>query len=264
DPLEIEPQEQPYDRVEISGDGLTLTIPPVANTPSLKLTYPWSGRSLFTKESKSLAQQIVALIAQAESSRKAYDRGVAEERRRMAQDLHDDVGARLLTGLHSVDDKFKPLLQGAIAEIRSIVSGMTGENIPLEVLLADLRHEALQRLSAVNVNLDWPLAEESALNRALDYRQQKALGSAMREVISNVIRHSGASHLTVRIREDESVLRVSVADNGKGFAVPSLDEKTQGFGLRSLRRRLKDAGGAIHIDSSPSGTLVIFEIPYGI
>ncbi|MBX3041020.1 MAG: hypothetical protein KF789_09975 [Bdellovibrionaceae bacterium] len=263
DPLEVEILETPCDQVELSRDGLTLKIPAVANTPSLRVSYPWSGRALFNKESKALARQIVALVSQAESSRKAYDRGVAEERRRMAQDLHDDVGARLLTGLHSADDKFRPLLQSAIAEIRSIVSGMTGENTSLSLLLADLRYEMRQRLTTVKIELDWPASVEDRPSlRLLDYRQQKALSSAVREVVSNVIRHSGASRLQVQVDEEDTVLRISLGDDGRGFSVSSLEQTNQGFGLSSLRRRLKDAGGTFRIESSDLGTLVVFEIPY--
>lgn len=263
DPLEITSAPAGVREVEILTDGLTLEIPAVAGAPALRLSYPWSGRSLYTPQSREVARQIVTLIAQADSNREAYDRGVTEERRRMAQDLHDDVGARLLTGLTLADERLRPTLQGAIADIRSIVRGMTGEQVVVARLLEDVRHETSRRLEPANIGLVWSL-KAGFENRALDYRQHKTLGSALREVVSNVIRHSGARELAVEIKEEGELLILSLRDDGRGVSPEAVRGETQGYGLRSLRRRLHDLGGTCELRALEKGSEVVLILPYAL
>lgn len=261
DPLEMSELDPPVTTVAAASDGLTLLVPPVAGAPSLRLAYPWGGRGLFAPAHLTLARQVLALIDRAEQGRDAYDRGVAEERRRMAQDLHDDVGARLLTGMHMADERMRPTLQAALSDIRAIVVGMTGDRIPLDRLLADVRHEAARRLEAAEIALDWPLRAEDDSDFLLDYRLHKAITSAVREAVSNVIRHSGASHVTVAVTLDEATLRLSLADNGRGLSPEAQSGATTGYGLRSLRKRIADIGGSLEILSSPQGTVVMLLAP---
>lgn len=262
DPLEVVGAEGATD-VEVLEDGLTMTMPPVASAPALKMRYPWSGRSLFTKQSVELARQLVALIERAESSRDAYDRGVVEERRRMAQDLHDDVGARLLNGLSIADDRLRPTLQGAISDIRSIVSGKAGERIELSRLLADLRFETSRRLEPAGIALDWP-AEEDHPRVHLEYRAHKTIGSAVREAISNVIRHSGAKSVRVSIAVEGDRVEIRIDDDGKGFPRDALDGTGAGYGLGSLRRRLGDIDGTCRFENGSPGARVRLTVPIGL
>ncbi|MBV2167627.1 MAG: hypothetical protein KUL82_02860 [Bdellovibrio sp.] len=260
DPLEVSENTDTSALVKIEEDGLVLLLPPVAGSGALKLSYPWAGRGLFDLQSKQLAQQIVSLIRQAESNREAYDRGVSEERRRVAQDLHDDVGARLLSGLYIADEKLKPTIQGALSDIRSIVRGISGEEASLNQILADLRYETSQRLSTVNIELIWPMT--SLEDRPLDYRKQKALTSSLREIVSNVIRHSQATELYVNINKTKDALTVSTQDNGQGLPKESFGEVQQGFGIRNIQRRVMDVGGSFKIEvPSDGGVLISLTIP---
>lgn len=260
DPLEIQPAHPPREKVEITEDGLALVIPAVASAPSLKLSYPWSGRALFTPQSRDWARQIVALIDGAESSREAYDRGVSEERLRLARDLHDDVSARLLTGLYQADEKLKPTLQGALADIRAIVSGMSGERFPLTQLLSDLRHETSERLRSARVEMDWPLAVNTH-ERSLDYYEHKTIRSAFREIVSNVIRHSKATKLAVRIESDSTSLCFEFHDDGCGIPSAAANGESTGFGLKNLRQRIAERGGKFEVFPRNPGAGVRIFLP---
>lgn len=262
-PLEIVRQEVNPERVQIEADGLTLLLPAVASTEALRISYPWRGKSLFTAESKALAHQLVTLIEQAESNREAYDRGVSQERRRMAQDLHDDIGARLLTGLHLANEEMKPTMQAALADIRAIVSEMTEEKLELSRLLADARFETSRRLELLQIELDWPLGPHNqGEGILLDYRYQKAIRSALREIVSNVIRHAEAKRLSVKVEVAAKKLHLSISDDGRGFAAGQQGPERQGYGLVSLKRRLIDLGGTIHFESSSAGTQIKIEVPF--
>ncbi|UYO01186.1 MAG: ATPase [Devosia sp.] len=263
DPLEIEPVTATTTRPAVSGDGLALDLPAVGGSPPLRVTFPFGGRGLFSPAHLKLATNLVTLTERAEESRLAYMRGVGEERRRMARDLHDDVGARLLTGLHTADEQTRPTLQAALSDIRAIVSGLAGEEASLDRVLAATRHEAARRLEAAGIVLDWPLPEAETEAVRLDYRLHKALASSVREIVSNVIRHSGATTLTVTQAVRADGLDLQFADDGRGLSEDARSGETGGYGLRSLRTRIEDVGGQLGFGTprSGAGTEVSLAIP---
>jgi signal transduction histidine kinase len=85
------------------------------------------------------------------------------------------------------------------------------------------------------------------------------------ELLHNIIKHAGATRASVRLSRAGSRLRIQVVDDGVGLRVDDLGPRPGGiggFGLSSLRERLREAGGTLAIHSSPgSGCSVIFEIP---
>jgi len=260
DPLELTEIADPG-TIAIGNDGLSLQLPPVAGSPPLLLTYPFAGRGLFSPQHQGLAEQLLALVARADEGRAAYMRGVGEERRRMARDLHDDVGARLLTGLHTADAATRPTLQAALSDIRAIVSGLAGEEASLDRVLAETRHEAARRLEASGIALEWPLGEHEADALLLDYRLHKALTSAVREIVSNTIRHSGAKRLSVTPTLTADRLTLSFADDGSGLPLAARAGETAGYGLRNLRHRLTDIGGQLTLGTPRAGTSITLAVP---
>jgi signal transduction histidine kinase len=80
--------------------------------------------------------------------------------------------------------------------------------------------------------------------------------AALREALSNVVRHSGATHVQIDVRRDEMHLLLRVADNGCG--IPS--GVTQ-RGLRHLGERAKAASGDFRVVSSPNGTTLTWSVP---
>jgi signal transduction histidine kinase len=281
-PAEIAVAAHPVAEAVLDEEGLVLNVPAIAGSPPLRLAYRSQGKALFSPADEKLLAQLLSLIGQADEGRLAYERGVAQERRRIAKDLHDDVGARLLTGLHGVDGQTRPLLQAAISDIRAIVSGLEGEQIALSRALAEIRHETARRLEAAAIALEWPLVEwplgnlwqaGSQDDPLLDYAQSKALMSAVREIVSNIVRHSGASQVwgkTVLSRQGPMVnLVMDITDNGQGFdaggdrGVGNGSELViaKGFGLKNIRERMEEIGGELVISSTQVGTSVSLSLP---
>lgn len=261
DPLEITETAYPDRRPAATEDGLSLQLPAVAGAPALRLTYPFAGRGLFSPSHLKLATNLVSLTERADEGRAAYMQGVGEERRRMARDLHDDVGARLLTGLHTADEMTRPTLQAALSDIRAIVSGLAGEAASLDRVLAESRHEAARRLEAAGIELDWPLPDSDVDAIHLDYRLHKALASAVREIVSNVVRHSGAGRLRVTQTLSPNRLSLVFADNGKGLPTFVLAGEATGFGLRNLRHRAEEVGGRLEVSAGRPGTVIAIDLP---
>lgn len=242
-------------------DGLDLAVPAVADTPALTLRYGWAGRRLFGSRDAKLAEQLVRMMRYSEASRSEYERGRTEERHRIARDLHDDVGARLLSGLHKsgVDD-VQRVLRDALADIRSIVGGLSADCLPLSQVLAALRHETGDRLDMAGIELSWLLEGEEESDCLLDYPVYRGLISLHREIITNVIRHAHASAVEVRLRLSEGMLSMRIRDDGDGIP-PSTEEARTGHGLLGIRRRIAELGGEIAFEPVERGTSIAISLP---
>lgn len=249
-------------RPVLAPDGLEMRLPAVASSPALLVRYPWQGRELFGTAHARLARQMVELMRQADAGRAAYERGVTEERRRVARDLHDDLGAQLLTALNRPTlDETRGSIRDAIAEMRGVVAGLTGGRTGLGPLLANLRHETASRLEASGIELDWPLVDDVE-EMEIDYRTAKHLASAHREVVSNVIRHSGAARMTVGVAAQAGWLRLMLCDDGGGPCRADAGQP-QGHGLRNLRMRIEELGGRLSIGEGAPGCVVEIDVPLG-
>ena len=280
DPLEVEPlpatPSGQGDRGGVVGaldrgmpaigqDGLEMQLPAAASSPALLVRYPWQGRELFGIAHARLARQMVELMRHADAGRAAYERGVHEERRRVARDLHDDLGAKLLTALTRPDlEETRRAIRDAIGEMRGVVAGLSGERADLGAVLANLRHETAARLEAAGIELEWPLLDDVE-EMEIDHRSGKSLASAHRELVSNVIRHSGASRVWVDVSVRPGWLDMVVRDDGDG-ARPAGDERdaadrAPGFGLNNLRRRVEELGGRCAIGHDGSGWVIEIGIP---
>ncbi len=264
EPLDVTPLENGPTTPQASEDGLRLTLPATADSPALALRYPWRGRGLFGRPHRKLARQLAAMMSHVQDSREAYERGVSEERRRIARDLHDDVGARLLSGLHTKDlPGAREAVREALSDIRVIVSGMTGDGLPLSQVVADLRHETARRLESAGLALDWETPATDADDALLDYRTYRALISAHREMISNAIRHAQASRVSVAVRVENCRLHTTVSDDGVGLR-ERVGDGVGGSGLRNMSRRIDELGGELTFPDQARGAGVALSLPLSL
>ncbi len=261
DPLEVLPFDDPIEVGEVRKDGVEIVIPATADECALLLRYRNGGRRLFDADHVKLVTELVAQMDQAELARDQYLRGAGEERQRIARDLHDDVSARLLTSLHRSDvNLVRSDVRKAMADIRSIISSLTGQKVALDRVMADLRHDTAERLEAAKISLVWPLSDDPFDDRLLAYPIYKGLMSSHREIITNVIRHSGADRVMVEINAHNTALSISVEDNGSGLSeVTSVDQF--GNGIRNMRHRIEQIDGIFSIIPCAPGTRVEIMIP---
>jgi signal transduction histidine kinase len=238
---------------------VALGLPAAAGTTALTLRFPFRGRGLFGAPQAQLADQLTGLLSQIEEGRDAYARGVVEERLRIARDLHDDVGARLLSGLHRQDlSQTREAMRGAIGDLRAIVSGLSGQDLPLEAALADLRHETAERLEAAGIALDWPPVELANPGITAPYRVYKNLTSAVREVVTNAIRHAGAKTVIVTVHEAGGRLELTLGDDGVGLPTAPGGRRS---GLANLERRLGEIGGTVEFPVTDKGAVIRLSAP---
>ena len=183
----------------------------------------------------------------------------AEERERIYADLHDDIGAKLLTLVHTLPDpQHADLARSVLQDLRDIVSRTRGgvSGSLLEVL-AQIRDETEQRLEVMNGQLVWE-QQADLPDPALDEGQALHLFRIIREAVTNAIRHARATRVRVRIRRAVAMLIMDVADDGPGAAA----EPAGGRGVESMRARAAELQGTIEWNpATAGGTKVVLQFP---
>ncbi|MFN3313659.1 MAG: ATP-binding protein [Hyphomonas sp.] len=255
-PLEISPGDSLSSDPAIAEDGLLLQMPAVTDAPAFSLRYKREGRALFSPRDLALAEQMVALVRHAEESRGAYDRGVVEERARIARDIHDNIGAQLLRALHSREAGRKDaMIRETLTDIRDVINNAEGFEAPLEDVLADLRAETADRLDPHGITLVWSIT--TAPGARLDRKKIHALRAMIREAVSNTIKHSGAKQVQVEIALRDNWVTLTVTDDGCGLPVVAAP---LGNGLANMKVRVESLGGEISLIGA-GGTCLTARIP---
>ena len=185
-----------------------------------------------------------------------------KERKRIAGDLHDDLGAKLLTIVHtSESERISTLAREALEEMRLSVRGLTGKPMRLADALADWRAETVSRLGQANIEADWrgPTEEIEELLPARGFVQTTRI---LREAVSNIIKHSGASHCKVRCAISDRQFGLTVQDNGKGIPMELDGKLDRGHGMSSMKNRAKQMQGQCLVESGPGyGTVIRLTVP---
>ena len=255
DPLTIAPDLSPVSQPALAEDGAVLRLPPVDTLPGVVMTWARGGRALFSTAELGRAQDIVTMLAETAASRRAYEQGVTEERARIAQDMHDNIGIQLMGALHSPSVERKDvLIRETLGDLRDIISNANRGDLPLQDLLADLRASLGEHLSSAGITLDWTTHGEA--DATLTPRHAHAVRSILREATGNALRHSGADRIGVEVSVAGKQLSLSVRDNGRGFdpeAPGPTGQGNGGNGLSNMRVRATGLGGRVSVVSQPNG-----------
>jgi len=187
-----------------------------------------------------------------------------KERKRIAADLHDDLGAKLLTIVHtSESERISTLAREALEEMRLSVRGLTGKPVRLTDALADWRAETVMRLGQANVEIDWKSPTEDS-DQVLAARVYVQTTRILRESVNNIIKHSGASHVKVRCAIHQGNFGINIQDNGKGIPMELDGKLDRGHGMTSMKQRAKQMQGQCLVESGPGyGTVIRLTLPLG-
>ena len=213
---------------------------------------------------ESRVQEVTAEIERnfAQLAELRVEQVTEKERKRIAADLHDDLGAKLLTIVHtSESERISSLAREALEEMRLSVRGLTGKPMRLADALADWRAETVSRLGQANIEADWrgPTEEIEELLPARGFVQTTRI---LREAVSNIIKHSGASHCKVRCAISERQFGLTVQDNGKGIPLELDGTLDRGHGMSSMKHRAKQMQGQCLVESGPGyGTVIRLTLP---
>ncbi len=188
-----------------------------------------------------------------------------KERKRIAADLHDDLGAKLLTIVHtSESDRISTLAREALEEMRLSVRGLTGRPMRLPDALADWRAEVVSRLGQAGIEIEWRHPMD-VMDEPLSARTYVQTTRIIREAVSNVIKHSAASHVVVQAEVGDHDFQISIQDNGKGIALELDGRLDRGHGMASMKHRAKQLNGQCLVESGPGfGTVIRMTLPLEI
>ena len=215
---------------------------------------------------RALRAQLRAPTSPPDAGTRAHDAQVreqaaAQERERIYSDLHDDLGAKLLSLVYRAESPVQADLARAILQdLRDVVTRSRGTPGTLGDVLADIRGEAAQRLAAVGIGLSWDEAGDLP-DPLLDTGHALHLHRIVREAISNTIRHAQARHLRVRVRASAGELLLDLTDDGSGVPAAVL----AGSGMRNMRTRAGELDG--RIDWAPGtegGAKVLLRMPLDV
>jgi two-component system, NarL family, sensor histidine kinase UhpB len=181
------------------------------------------------------------------------------ERRRMALELHDEVGQALTAAMLRLDsaevDEAKEGLRAALEEVREIARRLRPEALDDLGLTNALR--ALVATLGRGAHLDVTPEIDPGLP-ALTDEQELVTYRVAQEALTNAVRHSNAGTVRFRLASGDGEVVLSVEDDGEGFAAGV----SEGSGLRGMRERALLVRGKLEIDSAPGrGTAVRLRVP---
>jgi signal transduction histidine kinase len=264
DPLEVLKIDRHAPKARVVGGGSALLVPVRpgdgrTHMPrSLLLRFARRGKRLFTQEDARLAGSIVEQLRRAVAYDQAVERGRAEERQRIAQDLHDDIGARLLTLMYQAQDPaMEEYLRQTLKDLKTLTRGLASSDHRLSFAAAEWKSDLGQRLTVAGVALDWACDFDHDL--ALSMVEWSAVTRVLRELVSNTLHHAQAGRVGVALKLQQQRLSLSVADDGIGRAP---EHWAHGLGLGGVRKRVKLLGGEVRWrENAPRGIVCEVSVP---
>ena len=203
------------------------------------------------------------------------------ERRRIANELHDELGQSLvglkfqLSGFGKKLNQDQKELQFELKQASESIDAMT-ENV--RRLSRDLRPSVLEHLGLIEA-LQWlfrdfakkyeitVLKDVIIQNYPFTKEQELIVFRIFQEALTNIGKHSKATRVNITLAEKDKAAFFSIKDNGKGFNPKIAKErspKKSGLGLTAMAERAQMAGGDLQIKSEPGkGTTLTFSIPFG-
>lgn len=265
EPLETERTETRSKQSTVAGNGAALVVPlpNLVDGPSVRgsvvLRFAERGKRLFAQEDARLADRILEQLMRALAHDRAVERGRSEERVRIAQDLHDDIGARLLTLMYKAPStEMEEYIRHTLQDLKTLTRGLAAKNHPLTLASAEWKTDITLRLEAVHCQLEWEAEYDQDVT--LSMMQWSAITRVLRELVSNVIAHAKASRVHIVCQLRQGTFTILVEDDGVG-ADPA--QWSAGLGLGGVRKRAKSLGGTVAWRTRrPHGTLCEVQIPH--
>jgi signal transduction histidine kinase len=233
------------------------------------------GAREFSRSDQELVEMLAAhaaiAIENAELLERSRELTVMEERNRMARELHDSVIQTLFSAVFTAEaagellgrdprraraevQRLQELAKEAVREMRSLVFELRPAEIEVEGLVSTLRKhvEVLRRVYGTNIDLT------VQGGRRLNLAAERELFRIAQEAIRNALTHSNGRRIAVDVRMRDSVVSLSVSDDGVGFDPSSPQVRGRHLGLTTMLERARLLGSDLHIESAPGAGVKVW------
>ncbi|MGW5327734.1 GAF domain-containing sensor histidine kinase [Streptomyces sp. NPDC004014] len=239
------------------------------------------GSCGFTEEDEELLAILAQHAAIALTNARLYERSreltIAEERSRLAHELHDAVSQKLFSlrltaqAAAALVDRDPARAKGELHQVAALAAEATDE---LRAAVVELRPAALDEDGLIATLRTQTQVLDRAHSarvtfasngfRALPAAQEEAVLRVAQEALHNALRHSGAEHVRVSVDRHGGGAVLRVADDGSGFDPGAVRRAGRHLGLVSMRDRADGVGGTLTVHAEPGrGTTIEMEVPGG-
>ncbi len=202
---------------------------------------------------------------------------LAEERDRMARELHDAMNQSLFgltltsraAAAHLTSDpgraadeleEVQGLARQAMAQLREVVTGMRTSDLRRDGLVAAIRSDVALLDRVHNAAVSFQFSGDLRVDDVVEHEIYRVV----QEALTNALRHAEADEVLVRLTAGSDATVVEISDDGSGFDPTTEGIRSRRLGLTSMEERATAVGGTIEIDSSPgTGTTVRLRVPHG-
>lgn len=188
---------------------------------------------------------------------------LARERQRLMQDMHDGLGSSLTGALRMAERgsavaDIEQVLRECMDELKLTIDSLEPMEADLTLLLATLRYRLQPRLSAAGISLHWQVQSLPSLDWLTPGNALHVL-RIVQEVVSNILKHAQAEHITFSTETSEFGVAVRVSDDGIGF-VPSQQISGSGRGVGNIRSRAAALSSEVRWAQGQSGQGTVFTL----
>ena len=236
-PLPTEPSHARSAELLQTGDALM--VKDMTGSGALLLTGAARYTRSFNASDRKIAETMHALAMQAAAARQSFSQGAVEERKRIAADLHDDIGGKLLH-LANAPGAEGIYARNTLEDLRTITRGLSAQSRLLHELLSDLRFQLAQRAERHGLDFEWTTALADAADYVLGARQATVLSSICSELLRNAMQQTSTRRIAFDVSVIGSTFNLSVSNDGEA-ADPA--NWRAGLGTTSVRRRVHDLQG---------------------
>ncbi|MGJ8745046.1 ATP-binding protein [Polaribacter sp.] len=273
DNLEIEQQRQQNRNFLI---GALLFILLAGTIAILSLKNSKRKRKLAEQETALETQKNLTILKEQElTTINAMVDGQEKERKRIAEDLHDNLGSVLATlKMHFENlkinnekkkisqeilfDKTEGLIDEAYLKVRSIAHAKNAGVIANQGLLVAVKMMAEKISSADKITIE---VIHFGLNKRLENSLEISVFRIIQELITNIIKHADAKNATINLSLFDKNLNIIIEDDGKGFDIKKVNLKN-GMGISSIKTRVSHLKGTFKVDATlGKGSSIIINVP---
>ena len=261
-PLNVETAKSDPTDAEIQQNGLQLVMPKLTRSGSILLSNASEGQRLFTRNDIKNFNILWTIFDLMHKTLLARAEGAHTERDRIRQDIHDDLGAKLLSiQISSKDKEPSKLAKEALVDLKNLLQSIEIEPIALTDALEHW-HLELQERASNDMTIDWQVSQQN-MEFELSPEQFSQLTRVVRESVTNALKHSALKKLVVTVTVGKTLDIQIVNDGVRSESINTKESKEPngGRGADILRKRCERLGGSFKSWQDDEYWLVLISVP---